>query len=369
MFKFLVSAIVIALNSVNLFAADALDPSSPDNKLKTLPVYVRYDAKQFYDGTYNLFMRQDNPYIFLFKGIIIGKTFGVLDDTDTLLEVAVNSLVSTEELENSKRFLSTVTGCDQSTRIDTASLISDRNKWRADFTAGQFGTALNNLYKKGNIYAVFVKGFLGYDEATDSLSSNKTGQHVAELELAAHHLCLPALKFCEWLYDDRGENSSNYKIKRESITQGVLNYNLSYFDPLLYLEEIIKNPFQQNSSFLSMLTLKVTPTGLPVIDVLDKVKKSINLLNSVLTRNNLPDEVSYYGRVFSKLTEFSGSTRILKPALGNWGKVAVVGSPFVGIVSGAIGLHKGQTTAIFTTVAAVTTALYGATGIVNSSCI
>ena len=55
MFKFLVSAIVIALNSANLFAADV---PFPDDKLRALPVHVRYDAKQFNDKAYNFFMRQ-----------------------------------------------------------------------------------------------------------------------------------------------------------------------------------------------------------------------------------------------------------------------------------------------------------------------
>ena len=271
----------------------------------------------------------------------------------------MNHLTSTEDLENSKRFLSTLTGYHVSTRIDTASLISDRNRWRGAFM-DQFNRILNDLYNDGNIYAIFVKGLLGYDEITDSFSSNNAVQPIAELELAAHHLCLPALKFCGWLYDNRGENNSKYKIKLDIITPTKSSYKSAYFDSLLYLEELIKNPFQQNSSFLSKLTLqKITPARLPVIDVLDKVKKSINLLNSVLTRNNLPGEVSYYGRVFSKLTEFSGNTRASKPALGNWGKMAVVGCPFVGAVYGIVNLHKGDTTAIVTTVTALPTFLYG----------
>ena len=96
MFKFLIAVIVITLNSVNLFAADV---PFPDDKLRALPVHVRYDAKRLYDETYHLFatgrdLGTENAYKLLFKGLIFGQTFGFTIDTDKLLNAALKKLIS-----------------------------------------------------------------------------------------------------------------------------------------------------------------------------------------------------------------------------------------------------------------------------------
>lgn len=62
---------------INMTAC-AADVLLPLERLKSLPVLVRYDAHTFYDSTHSLFstnthhLSQENGYKLLFKGLIFG---------------------------------------------------------------------------------------------------------------------------------------------------------------------------------------------------------------------------------------------------------------------------------------------------------
>ncbi len=353
MIKLLVVAI-ISLSSVTF----AVGHSLSEDQLRDLPVRVRYDANQFYAETYDLLMtpwsHNNNPYRCLIKGIVFGQTFRAIEDSETSseLENAVNSLVSTEELQNSKKFLSVLTGRSTS----TGALGADRGNWRAEFKR-KF--ALDTLYKDGNIYAIFVRGLLGFDEASESFAFHSNSTSISELELAAHHLCLPALRFCDWLFDARKETNQILKTKLDLIKSGAQS---SYFDSVEYVKELIVNPFasayhiESNPSFLHGLrgyTRIQASVGLPVIDTLDKVKKSVFLL-----ADNYYEQ--YRFSMWKKLTESSGNISHNQSALGNWEKAAVILSPTIGILGGAAqGFYTGETSAIIPTVALVPPAVYG----------
>ena len=354
MIKLLIAAI-ISLSSVT-FAAE---PALPDEQLRALPVHVRYDANQFYGKTYDLLMtpwsHNDNPYRHLIKGIIFGKTFEIMDisEIDSTLKSAVNSLVSIEELQSSKRFLSELTGCSASTGTPGI----DRGNWRAEFKRK---VDLDNLYNDGNIYAIFVEGLLGFDEASEG--SVLYAKSISELELAAHHLCLPALRFCNWLYETRGEDNQSYRVKYDAIRPNRSVINSSYFDSAKYVKELISNTFgsayyiDSSSSFLHGLRgygRIQAGSGLPVIDTLDKVKKSIFLLAGNSYKG-------YQFAMWKKLTESSGDISHNQSALGSWEKAAVILSPTMGILGGAAqGFYTGETSAIIPTIALVPPAMYG----------
>lgn len=360
MFKFLIAVIIITLNAADLFAA--VDVPFPDDKLRALPVYVRHDAKQFYDGAHHFFaigkdLSEENPYKLLFKGLIFGQTFGFSIDTDKLLNTALKKLVSKGEFQDSKIFFSKTI---KRTHIPTLKkTVLNRTLHRNNFKMAS-DPALESLYKSGNVYALSIKGLLDYDEATDVQGGN-TKESIANLELAAHHFCLPALRFCSWLYDDREETNNIYETKLKTITQNDATYNPAYFDSFLYVIELIKNPFEKVHhidfespsicpSFIS--GSKVYPPGLPVINVLDKIKRSIMLTIDDTTKE-------YYERVLESLARSAGETRRSQPTRKKYERIALVSIGMVGTVGGILSSNWSASGSIITTIGSVSLTSYG----------
>ena len=212
--KIVIILIAVILNSANIFAADI----SLNDDL--LPVHVRHHAHRFFEETHDLFLTkanlaQENSYKLFFKGLIYGKTFGVLAhaNTDIFLKTALTNLVSTDELQSSKKCFLVA----DLIKSDAKAPNNQRNRViQRDPFEKEFNKTLEKLYNEGNIYAIFVKGFLGYDKATDR--NDDITQSLAELELAAHHFCLPAVKFCKQFYHEQKQSRRIYVTKEDSIT-------------------------------------------------------------------------------------------------------------------------------------------------------
>lgn len=205
------------------------DVPFPQERLRALPVLVRYDAQTFYERTHDLFevnhhsLKKENGYKLLFKGIVFGQSFKTLTNTDTLLNAALTKLVSEEEFQQSRIFYKAVTDIKHYVKVKVKKVnMASRKNERDDFNR-VFAPVLDALYKDGNVYALFLKGFLEYDEAVDSKRS-VTGA-IEKLERAADYLCLHAMRFGKWLHNSNSCNK--YILKIDNITQGSSNYNPS----------------------------------------------------------------------------------------------------------------------------------------------
>lgn len=344
--------LIAVLSYVPVLGADV---PFPQERLRTLPVLVRYDAHSFYDKTHQLFamterhFKNENAYKLLFKGIIFGQTFKTLTNTDDLLNVALTKLVTEDDFYHSRLFYKAATNIKHFTKVKKVGIATRRTE-RDEFKRA-FGSTLDELYENGNVYALFIKGFLEYDEAVDSSTSVTTA--IEKIERAADCLCLHAMRFGNWLNNFSSDNK--YILKIDNITQGSSNYKAAYFDELGCIIELIKSPIDSHMP----PSKTVSPTTLPVIDVLEKIKKSVNLINPIFERTYLPDETSYYGSMLSELMKISTDTRNSKPALGLWGKTAVIACPIIGTLGGIIGLCRGELAAILTTAASAPTLMYG----------
>ena len=97
---------------------------------------------------------------------------------------------------------------------------------------------------------------------------------------------------------------------------------------------------------------KVYPPGLPVINVLEKVKKSVMLAIGESAKE-------HYDRVFEKLTTSAGETRRSQPARKKYERMALTSIGVLGSVGGILSSRWSKPGAILTTTASAFLTLYG----------